>query len=126
MSPILHLDGDVGECGEAIVGTVVWPDGTTPPVRSAIRLRHRAEGAGLVDDTDGHDPVRWDERGRFSCPIPATGPISFSGRLVSVSWSVEVVDLGSGEVLVSAPVTIVPTGGLALWAQRAAGPPAVT
>lgn len=126
MTPILHLDGDVGECGDTIVGTVVWSDTDAPPPRAAVRLRHRAEGAGLVDETDAADPVRWDERGRFSCPVPAVGPISFVGRLVSVSWSVEVVDLGSGAVLVSVPVTIVPAGGLALWAQRAAGPPAVT
>ncbi|MFN3218769.1 MAG: hypothetical protein ACE367_19920 [Acidimicrobiales bacterium] len=126
MSPELHLDAEVGECGDAITGTIAWADGMTPPVRAAVRLRHRADGAGLVDETDGHDPVRWDESGRFSCPIPAVGPISFSGRLVSVSWSVEVVDLAADAVLASAPVTVVPTGGLALWAQRMAGPPAVT
>jgi len=126
VSPELRLDGEVGECGDAITGTITWPDGTMAPVRAAVRLRHRAEGAGLVDDTDGHDPVRWDEQGRFSCPIPDAGPISFTGRLVSVSWSVEIVDLVADVVLVSAPVTVVPTGGLALWAQQAAGPPAVT
>lgn len=126
MNPELRLDADVGECGDAITGTITWPAGTVPPVRAAVRLRHRAEGAGLVDDTDGHDPVRWDEQGRFSCPIPAAGPISFAGRLVSASWSVEVVDLASDVVFASAPVTVVPTGGLALWAQRMAGPPAAT
>lgn len=124
MSPELRLDGDVGECGDAITGTIAWPDGTAAPPRAAVRLRHRAEGAGLVDETDGHDPVRWDERGRFSCPIPEAGPISFTGRLVSVSWSVQVVDLAADVVLVSAPVTVVPNGGLALWAQQVAGPPA--
>lgn len=123
MSPVLHLDGDVGECGDAVTGSVIWPDGAAPPARAAVRLRHRAEGAGLVDDADGHVPVRWDERGRFSCPIPEAGPISFSGRLLSVSWAIEVVDLADGVVLASAPVTVVPAGGLALWAQRAAGPP---
>jgi hypothetical protein len=126
MSPELRLDADVGECGDAITGTITWPDGTTPPVRGAVRLRHRAEGAGMVDEADGHDPVRWDEQGRFSCLVPAAGPISFTGRLVSVSWSVEVVDLATDVVLASAPVTVVPAGGLALWAQRTAGPPAGT
>lgn len=126
MSPELRLDGEVGECGDAITGTIIWPDGTTPPVRAALRLRHRADGAGLVDDTDGGEPVRWDEQGRFSCPIPDVGPISFTGRLVSVSWTLEVVDLASDAVLASTPVTVVPTGGLALWAQRMAGPPVTT
>ena len=126
MSPELRLDGDVGECGDAITGAIAWPDGTAAPARAAVRLRHRVEGAGLVDETDGHDPVRWDERGRFSCPIPEAGPISFTGRLVAVSWSVQVVDLAADVVLASAPVTVVPAGGLALWAQQVAGPPGAT
>jgi hypothetical protein len=126
MTPELRLDSDVGECGDAITGSIAWPDAAAPPARAAVRLRQRAEGAGLVDEADGHVPVRWDEQGRFSCPIPAVGPISFSGRLVSASWSVEVVDLAAEVVLASEPITVVPTGGLALWAQRMAGPPAVT
>lgn len=123
-TPELHLDADVGECGDTITGIVTWP--TAPPARAAVRLRRHAEGAGLVDEADGHQPVRWDERGRFACPVPDGGPISFIGRLVVVSWTVEVVDLASDTTLASVPVTVVPRGGLALWAQTAAGPPAAS
>lgn len=55
--------------------------------------------------------------------IPDTGPVTHDGVSLQVSWSVAVVD-DSGTTRAETPVVITPRGGVALWLQRHAPPPA--
>lgn len=55
--------------------------------------------------------------------VPDTGPVTHHGASFEVSWSVAVVD-DTGSPRAEKPVIITPRGGVALWLQRHAPPPA--
>ncbi len=79
--------------GESIEGTVSW---TVPraPHKAELRLFWQTRGkgtrdVGLVETLDFEGPQSSDSRPfRFVAP---DGPLSFSGRLISLLWGLELV-----------------------------------
>lgn len=120
----LRLAAEVTECGDDVAGTVMGAaPGATANV--TVALCRRAGGGGAVDDARleaTRTIADADGSARFTIDVPDEGPITYEGGLTSVRWWVEVVDHGT--VVASTPVTVLPAGGLAVWAQAAAGPPA--
>ncbi len=85
--------------GEELAGEVSWQSDSAPgPVE--LRLFWHTEGKGTrdveeIETISFNVPGRQDRRDfRFQLP---DSPYSFSGKLVSVVWSLELVLLGSGE-----------------------------
>jgi hypothetical protein len=85
--------------GEELAGTVSWQSDVEP--RSVeLRLFWHTEGKGtrdvkVVENTSFSVPGRQDRRDfRFQLP---DSPYSFSGKLVSVVWALELVLVSSGE-----------------------------
>jgi len=84
--------------GDTLRGTVSWRAGTTPK-QVELRLFYYTTGKGtrdvvVFDRRDFEAPLAEDER-PFEFTLPA-GPPSFSGKLVSLIWSLE---LGVGDDL---------------------------
>jgi len=84
--------------GEEVVGEVSWQTDTVP--RDAeLRLFWHTAGKGtrdveVVESISFESPLRQDRRAfRFTLP---ESPYSFSGKLVSLIWALELV-LASGE-----------------------------
>ncbi len=79
--------------GEELAGLVTWMmDG--PPGRVELRLFWRTEGKG-TKDVNVVDKITFDNPGRqerreFRFQLP-DGPYSFSGRLISLVWALELV-----------------------------------
>ena len=79
--------------GETIKGTVSWQ--LDPPLTNVeLRLIWYTEGKGdqdlqIVEATEFQTPGIVDRRG-FTVRLP-DGPYSFSGKLISVLWALEVV-----------------------------------
>jgi len=84
--------------GEVVEGTVSWQL-AIPASRAELRLFWYTEGKGdqdlkIVETVAFANPERQDRRG-FSVRLPE-GPFSFSGKLISLLWALEVVlDPGS-------------------------------
>jgi len=85
--------------GEELAGTVSWQSDVEPrPVE--LRLFWHTEGKGtrdvkVVENISFSVPGRQDRRDfRFQLP---DSPYSFSGKLVSVVWALELVLVSSGE-----------------------------
>ena len=85
--------------GEELAGEVLWKSDSDPgPVE--LRLFWHTEGKGtrdvkVVETLSFSVPNRQDRRD-FSFRLPDS-PYSFSGKLVSVVWALELVLLSSGE-----------------------------
>jgi hypothetical protein len=96
--------------GETIEGTVAWHFAT--PVRTLeLRLLWYTEGkgdqdVGVVESLPLANPGM-DEVRPFQIRLPA-GPYSFSGRLISLVWALEVVAEPGGRAE-RLPVTVSPT-----------------
>lgn len=126
----LTLDSAVTECGDVVSGEVRWDAGSGVLRKVEVALRYATDGSAAPRDTGGPDPVEVDRtvagRGRFDIEVPRRGPITFQGRTMAVNWTVEArLDIPSApDIRVSEPVTVLPRGGLALWARQRAAPPA--
>ncbi len=125
----LHLYAVVSECGDSVAGDVRW-NGLDPTVPLTVELGFRTEGSGVpdslvVDTTVLGGSTTGSES--FELGVPTTGPMSFTGTSIQVVWEVEVhAELrGTPETVATAAVTVLPAGGLAVWARGVADPPAV-
>ncbi len=86
--------------GETVRGTVAWRVTETPRTAS-LRLFCYTEGRGtqdveIVETRDFDAPTSSEERS-FEFVLPA-GPYSFSGKLVSLLWALELVVGDNGPV----------------------------
>jgi hypothetical protein len=86
--------------GDTIEGRAEWTL-DSPPESLALRLFWYTQGkgtvdAGIVDTVRLENPSRSGERS-FSFVLPDS-PYTFSGRLISLLWAVEIVVLPSKEV----------------------------
>jgi hypothetical protein len=130
-TPQLSLDSDVSECGDRFTGSVQWHPLDDDPVAARVELRYCTQGRG---DPDGAvvSLVELDGAaggsGRFELSVPASGPMSFDGALILVKWSIDlVIDTAmQPDADTSVPVTVLPRGGVALWARQQASPPPET
>lgn len=87
------------EPGGEIAGHVAWVL-ETPPEEVELRLFWYTEGKGTQDvevvETEALGPLQEGKRSfRFRLP---SGPHSFSGRLLSIRWALELVAEPSGEI----------------------------
>jgi hypothetical protein len=127
----LKLDTDVAECGDVVAGMVRWGRLESAPRGVRIELRYWTEGRG---DSDGGvvAEVELDGAvqgaGRFELLVPEAGPMSFEGKLIRVMWAIElIIDKRlRPDPDISHPITVLPRGGLAMWARQAATPPTVS
>ena len=97
--------------GERIRGTVSWRLSSVPKA-AALRLFYYTEGKGtqdveIVEDFGFDAPTATEER-EFDFELPQ-GPYSFSGKLISLIWALEleIIDDGPVERLI---FTLSPTG----------------
>lgn len=126
----LDLDTDAVECGDAVIGEVRWvvPQGATG---REVRVRAVFHTGGDASPPDSGGPPGWSHPAgtsgseRFELWIPRTGPMTFTGRTISVRWQVEaVLDLAhAGDITAVEEVTVLPDGGLAIWARAKGAPP---
>lgn len=127
----IELDTDVAECGDVVVGTARWGRSESAPRAIRTQLRYWTVGRG---DTDGAVVAEVDLEGivqgagRFELPVPEAGPMSFEGKLMHVLWAVELIidKTLRPDPDLSQPITVLPRGGLAMWARQHATPPVVT
>ncbi len=125
----LSLDADVTECGDVVTGEVSWGAGDRVARRVVVALRFSTSGAGLPPDIGGPSEVEFagtaSGRERFELAVPANGPISFEGRTISVAWQVEarLDHRAERDPVTTETLTVLPSGGLAVWARQTAGPP---
>lgn len=97
--------------GEEVAGRALWIL-DEPPKAVEVRLFWYTEGKGTQDD-GLIDCARFDapaERGEedFRFTLPAE-PYTFSGKLISLIWALELVVLPSDETE-RLPITVSPTG----------------
>ena len=95
----LRDDRFVGAPGEEVAGTVSWSL-EEPAEKLELRLFWYTEGKGsqdmgIVETADFASPGR-EGREEFRFVLPA-GPVSFSGKLISIIWALELVALPEGE-----------------------------
>lgn len=97
--------------GEAVSGTAAWSL-ETPPERVELRLFWRTQGKGDEDvgiaETVVFQAPRREDKREFRLRAPE-GPYSFSGKLVSLLWAIEVV-AEPGALAGRAEITLSPTG----------------
>lgn len=123
----LRVDTPVVECGGVVRGGLSWSvDGSFRAVR--IEVGYHTEGRGTADSkVVAVQEMPQEPQGAllFELPIPPEGPLTVDGQLIRLIWEVRLVvdrPLSSDDREV-AVITVFPRGGLALWAQRNAGPP---
>jgi hypothetical protein len=124
----IELDTDVTEGGDVVTGVVRWGPLDDVPAKVVVRLRYRTEGRG-ASDTEVVDEVIFAGSAsgaeRIELSVPVNGPMSFDGSLVKVLWE---LDLSldhrlAGDRGTTVGLTVLPRGGLALWARQAGTPP---
>lgn len=100
--------------GETLRGQVTW-QADSRPRSAALRLFYHTSGRGtqdviVVEERTFDGPAEADRR-EFSFTLPAEGPWSFSGKLVSLIWALELeLDLGSDSLIEKRDFTLSPTG----------------
>lgn len=125
----LNLDSGAAECGDVVSGQLIW-QGSDAPTKAEVRLVATASATGSGGaDTQRSVVVgpavcqlKSGEPARFELPVPAKGPITFTGAAMTVSWRIE-GKAQAGDAATQIPFTVLPAGGLAVWAQQAAPPP---
>ena len=129
MSPPLEvlLDADVSECGDVLTGMVTYkidggPGSVSVSLVSELQTAERAETTVaadfVVDVAAGPAP--------FALSVPSAGPITFKTPLAQLEWRVEARVVGpEHDDSAAVALTVLPAGGLALWARKAAGPPSM-
>jgi hypothetical protein len=112
--------------GDRIKGQVSWLT-DSPPTRAELRLFYYTTGKGsedidIVSTPPFEHPVASEERA-FDLPLPP-GPCSFSGKLVSLHWALElVIDRGMAKRF---EFVLSPTGTeLDLYAHAEGNPPEI-
>ena len=122
----LRLDADVSECGDSLSGTVTFsPDESAALVSVSLVSVLQARGRTETTTTAAELSVDASKGpARFALAVPAQGPISFETQLANVQWRVEARfgDDAQAEAVV-APLTVLPAGGVAVWARQTAAPP---
>jgi hypothetical protein len=111
---LLRIDLDGGRAayrpGESVGGQVRWRLDRAPAA-AELRLFWHTQGKGDSDqevvETVRFDAPRAEERRAFQLRLPP-GPWSFSGKLVSLLWSLELVVEGEGATRVE--IVVSPTG----------------
>ncbi len=110
--------------GEVVEGTVLWqlePGPTEVEIRLFWYTRGKGdEDVGIVETIPYARPAPTDRR-PFRFQLPA-GPFSFSGRLISLVWGIEVV-AQPGEASGRVEITVSPTGDELRPDPRLAPPP---
>jgi hypothetical protein len=110
----IHLDDDrtAFEPGETIPASLDWSL-SDPPDAIELRVVWNTVGKGTTDIGIEHvvtiDSPNLSESRRVDVPLPHA-PYSFSGKLVSLVWALELVALPSGEST-RQEITIAPGGG---------------
>ena len=100
--------------GETLRGQAAW-QADRRPVSATLRLFHHTSGRGtqdvvVVEERPFDAPAEVDRR-EFAFTLPAEGPWSFSGKLVSLIWSLELeLDLGDDSLIEKLDFTLSPTG----------------
>lgn len=95
MNPYIHIDDAIAEVGGAFTGHVTYepePGGAERVRGLVLQLTWRTDGRGDPDGAELEEvriPASADGRidGAWSVPIPATGPISYHGRLMAIGWT---------------------------------------
>ena len=111
----LQIELDQGKThylpGEEIAGTVQWRfDERAEQVELRLFWHTRGKGdedAGLVDSVTFESPSMYETR-QFRFTLPG-GPYSFSGKLISLIWALELV-AEPGERCERVELTVSPTG----------------
>ena len=97
--------------GETISGRVNWQL-SKPIKRGSIRLVWFTSGKGTVDETVvTEQPMDTDTtqgETMFHFPIP-NGPYSFSGKLITLTWAIE-VNIKPGSITERTEFVVSPTG----------------
>lgn len=97
--------------GESLTGEVSWRLNEAAE-RVELRLFWRTKGKGTpesqVAEVVSFDKPLMEERRSFEMVVPA-GPYSFSGKLISLVWGLELV-VGSGRVSCLEEIVISATG----------------
>jgi hypothetical protein len=97
--------------GEELRGTASWSL-ETPPTKVELRLFWRTEGKGSQDvdvvETLSFDGAGAEDRREFRLRLPP-GPYSFSGKLISLIWALELVAEPSADAG-RQDITLSPTG----------------
>ena len=108
-----ELDNLAYTPGENIRGTVAWQCASRAAA-VALRLFYHTSGRGtqdvcVVDERAFEAPSETDEQ-PYEFTLP-DGPWSFSGKLVSLIWSLELeIDLGADQLVERLDFTLSPTG----------------
>lgn len=129
-APVVELDTDVAECGDVVSGRVSWGPVDKTPRQVVVELIYETSGRGDTDsEAVSEHVVAGADSGetRFTLSVPDDGPITFDGSLIRVAWRVEAkLDQAmQRDQRGSTAVTVLPAGGLALWARQVAPPPTV-
>ncbi len=110
----IHLSNDETICtpGQSLQGSVQWRLETAPE-HLELSLFWYTSGKG-TRDVGVVETVRFDRSGTlgskdFSFDLPL-GPYSFSGRLISLIWALELT-CSSGSETVRREIVVSPTGG---------------
>ena len=98
--------------GDTVEGKAFWRLDDPPPTSVELRLFWYTEGkgdqdVGIVETIPYSGPVAEDRRS-FQLRLPE-GPYSFSGKLISLLWAIEVV-AQPGDRVGRCEITVSPTG----------------
>ena len=98
--------------GDEVAGKVLWIFEREPPRAVEVRLFWYTQGKGTQDveivDTVRFETVPQRDQREFRFVLPAQ-PYSFSGKLISLVWAIEVVAIPSNEAE-RLGITVSPTG----------------
>ena len=105
--------------GEELSGAALW-ELDTPPQRAEVRLVWSTKGKGTEDAevvaTVTFDTPQAGDTRPFALRLPAA-PYSFSGKLISLGWAVELV-LQPGSQCARTEIVIAPDGTEVLLARN--------
>jgi hypothetical protein len=101
--------------GEEVKGKVSLVEGSPEKTdKFKVNLVWQTRGKGTSDsevvDSSEFTSGGIADGGRFSFKIPEEGPYSLAGRLLSISWQVELRGGKQKDKLAIAPITVSPTG----------------
>jgi hypothetical protein len=98
--------------GQEVTGTVSW-NLPSPPTFAQLQLYWTTRGKGTVDleviDSVSFESPPGSAEHPFRFRLPAAGPYSFSGKLISLVWLLKLHVKPSKET-VEAAITVSPTG----------------
>ena len=115
MNPQIHIEFDndqrAYQPGGVVDGTVRWQLDETPE-RLELFLFWHTSGKGTNDvsviDSRVYENVLVSDEQRFSFTLPQ-GPYSFSGKLITLQWSLELTVIPKG-ITVRKIITLSPSG----------------